>query len=217
MYRLIVLLFVLAGILPSPGPCAEITNPIPIGKESLPSRFSRIVLSLSAVLFFWKVLRNIRIWMATAWPRYSCPGAVGINKMKSWFVIIFVAFVWGVGAAASAETYVYETQKVALTGMLTEKIFYGPPGYGEDPKHDKKEKAYVIKLSKKITVVPPEGDKTNERHDNVSEVQVVNTKQLPLKTWLQKRITVKGTLFSAISGHHHTEVLINADAVSPAD
>jgi hypothetical protein len=51
----------------------------------------------------------------------------------------------------------------------------------------------------------------------VAEVQVVNTKQLPLKTWLQKRVTVRGTLFSAITGHHHTEVLINAETVSPVD
>jgi hypothetical protein len=39
MYRSIVLLFMLACFLPSPGPCAEITNPIPFGKGSLPSRF----------------------------------------------------------------------------------------------------------------------------------------------------------------------------------
>lgn len=119
------------------------------------------------------------------------------------------------GAAAAEAVFYYEPQKVELSGTLVEKTFDGPPSYGEDPEHDVKEQAYIIQLEKPITVVPSQGDTTNERHDNVGEMQIVNMKHLPLATLLKQRVVVKGTLFSAITGHHHTDVLINAEDVSP--
>ncbi len=132
--------------------------------------------------------------------------------MRTTISVIFLALSLAyIPSVWAAETHVYETQKVALTGTLIEKTFYGPPGYGEDPKHDVKEPVYILKLQRPITAVPDKQDTTNERHDNVTEVQVVNMKQLPLKSFLKKKVTVTGTLFSAITGHHHTQVLISAE------
>ena len=127
--------------------------------------------------------------------------------------LIAAAFLHDV-AAGEKNAYNYEPHKVELTGILIRKIFYGPPGYGEDPKTDKKEYAYIIKLEKPISAIAAEDDTTNESHDNVKEIQVVNIKHISLKPLLQKRVTAKGTLFSAITGHHHTDVLINLEEIS---
>lgn len=128
-------------------------------------------------------------------------------------MVILASLTWY--ATAEEVVYHYEPQEVELSGTLTERIFYGPPGYGEDPKHDTKEQATVLKLEGPITVIPEGRDATNERHDNVSEVQVVNMKHLPLAALFEKKVKVSGTLFSAITGHHHTDVLINAEEISP--
>lgn len=134
--------------------------------------------------------------------------------MNRLLLVVFCAAVLATPVQlAAAAVYHYEPEQVELSGTLIEKSFYGPPGYGEDPEHDSKEPAYVILLPEPATVVPAAGDATNERHDEVSEVQVVNGKQLPLRPLLNKKVTLRGTLFSAITGHHHTDVLINLEEI----
>lgn len=135
-----------------------------------------------------------------------------ISASAVFFAVLFAAsFI-----PAEEAAYHYEPEKVTLSGTLIEKMFYGPPGYGEDPEHDAKEQAYIIQLERPISVLPAEGDAMNERHDNVSEVQVINMTRIPLESMLKKKVMAKGTLFSAETGHHHTDVLISAEQISPS-
>lgn len=111
------------------------------------------------------------------------------------------------------DTYKFEPAVVELLGTLIEKVYYGPPGYGENPKTDSKEHAAILQLSKPIKVVAGKGDKFNETRDKVKEVQVINIKGISLSMYFQKKIKVTGKLSSAITGHHHTDVLIEVDEI----
>jgi hypothetical protein len=111
------------------------------------------------------------------------------------------------------DTYKFEPAVVELTGKLVEKIFYGPPGYGENPKTDSKEHAAILLLSKPIKVVAEKGDAFNETRDNAKEVQIINIKRIPLSIYFQKKVKVTGKLSSSITGHHHTDVLIEVDEI----
>src|SRR5579871_4382909 len=48
----------------------------------------------------------------------------------------------------------FETPDVALEGILSERIFYGPPGFGETPEKDARERVLILTLKQSITVVP---------------------------------------------------------------
>jgi hypothetical protein len=113
----------------------------------------------------------------------------------------------------SEETYRYEPSVVSVTGKLVEKVFYGPPGYGENPKTDTKEHTVILLLNHPIRVVAEKDDQFNETRGNVKEVQLINVKEIALSTYIQKKVKVTGKLSSAITGHHHTDVLMEIDNI----
>jgi len=115
---------------------------------------------------------------------------------------------------ASGHELTYEPAVVELAGKLTVKQFYGPPNFGEHPESDSKEQAWILVLDKPVDVIGKEDgkddfDSNTER--NVSEVQLV-TRQKP-DGLLGKSVRVKGTLFHANTGHHHTAVLMQAESI----
>ncbi len=119
----------------------------------------------------------------------------------------------GLGSAAGQAVYHYGPEKVELTGVLMQKTFYGPPGYGEDPRHDRKEHVYILRLEKPIRVIAAARDSRNEGHDNVRELQVDDNGKMPLKSLLKKKVRVRGSLRSAEIGHDHTDVLITPEHI----
>src|SRR5574341_695482 len=115
--------------------------------------------------------------------------------------------------AYAADTFKFEPAVVTLTGKLVKKEFFGPPGYGEDPKKDSKEQAAILVLTRPIRVVAEEDDQFNETRDNINEVQLINVKGIALSKFFQNKVKVTGKLSSAITGHHHTAVLIEIDDI----
>ena len=116
--------------------------------------------------------------------------------------LIFAAAV----AASHGRCLKYEPSVVHLRGRIVERWDYGPPGYGEDPKHDSREDFLVLKLEKPICVDGALGDDFNsESEADVPELMMVPPQgpRLP-----RRRALVTGTLFHAITAHHRTRVLI---------
>jgi hypothetical protein len=56
-------------------------------------------------------------------------------------------------------------------------------------------------------------DEFNETRDDVKDVQIINIKGIDLSPFFQKKIKVLGKLYSSITGHHHTNVLIEIDEI----
>lgn len=110
----------------------------------------------------------------------------------------------------NAAEYQYEPVVSTMYGTLSTKVYWGPPGYGEDTTVDEKENVYLLVLDKGINIQAPKKDLSdgyNGAINNVMQLQLVN--QQSLDAYLNKDVTVTGTLFGAQTGHHHTDVLLD--------
>jgi hypothetical protein len=94
-------------------------------------------------------------------------------------------------------------------------MYYGAPGYGEDPKRDEKEVGFYLDLSTPACTVAGSED-IDVAKKNIRRIQLVLDERGydALRPFLRKRVTLRGTLFGAITGHHHTPVLL--DVLQPA-
>ncbi|HEY1722536.1 MAG TPA: DUF4431 domain-containing protein [Magnetospirillaceae bacterium] len=112
--------------------------------------------------------------------------------------------------AKADECLTYEPAVVTLTGKITSHFAWGPPGYGEDPKHDAKEGYIALDLDRPICVTGMDDGFLQDPENDLKRLQLLYyPDSYPFKKkWLGKRVSVTGTLFHAISGHHRTPVLI---------
>ena len=110
--------------------------------------------------------------------------------------------------------YYYEPNVSIIEGTLITRLHYGPPGYGEDPDNDEEVYPFILLLDDAIDVFTEETDEFNSNKSSVLEVQLVLRGEPYIdiaKEYKNQHIKVEGTLFSAFTGHHYTEVLIVVD------
>jgi len=123
------------------------------------------------------------------------------------FISIFSAII---SQTVSAETYEWE-QTVTFAGKVTLEKFYGPPNYGETPEIDQKEEIPLLDIGRSIRM-------TGISYGVVSKATDQNKIQLITEDGGQIKaapcVNVTGTLFEAISGHHHTPVLLKVSHIS---
>ncbi len=108
--------------------------------------------------------------------------------------------------------YQYEPAISIITGTLTKENFWCPPTFGEDTLSDKKEICPILLIDNPITIKADSSDVVNETKTNVSKIQLLTN--LNLENYFYKKLLVKGKLFCAQTGHHHTEVLISATEIN---
>ena len=130
---------------------------------------------------------------------------------------LFLFFALGAAAAtqpaASAEKCLhYMGDPVALEGHVTLRTFFGPPNYGEQPTNDSKERQAILRLSNPICVIANSRDSDVAEQDQ-SEVTLVPINGENLRRYQGKAVNVRGTLFHANTGHHHTPVLIEIEHI----
>lgn len=126
----------------------------------------------------------------------------------------FAAIAIGIAPIAldAAEVLHYEPARVRLSGNVEIEGFWGPPNFGEDPDHDRIELSPILLLDSPVDVI---GDPNDEL--NFETVRSVTRMHLVLKSSRQVRdlaghhVVVEGTLFHAITGHHHTDVLMTVE------
>ncbi len=113
------------------------------------------------------------------------------------------------GASDAANTCLrYGDPTVSLKGKVVLHTFFGPPGYGENPKSDSREKQALLLLDEPICVdaTRDEAAATNQR-----EITLVPLGNFGMSSFTGRRVTVAGSLFHAHTGHHHTQVLIQLE------
>jgi hypothetical protein len=101
----------------------------------------------------------------------------------------------------------YDPSTVTLEGKITSHWAYGPPNFGEDPKHDAKEGFIRLDLARPICVAGDSQD-FDRPERGIRHLEMVYYPYRFLKIWMNGRVSVTGTLFHAFTGHHHTTVLI---------
>ena len=119
-------------------------------------------------------------------------------------------------ASAKSNIYHYAPEIVELYGTIELQTFPGRPGYESIKKGDEIERGWYLRLDHPIEVQKrkKDADPNSSTETNVKILQLAMgigtpTDNLPLG----KKICVRGYLFHAISGHHHSRVLINVKRI----
>jgi hypothetical protein len=112
--------------------------------------------------------------------------------------------------AARRDCLRYGPNAVNLTGTLARHTFSGAPGFGEDPAHDEKELGFYLDLTAPVCTVAGTDD-VDRPLESVRRVQLVldSAGYARLRPFLGKRVTLRGTLFGASTGHHHAPILLD--------
>ena len=113
-------------------------------------------------------------------------------------------------------------QVFSFEGVLTYRIFPGPPNYADIRKGDRPEPTYILKLDQGTCAT---GDEFVDPNAMIDRVQIFpafdskNAKQLwrDLRRLKGSRVSVEGSdLFGAQTGHHHAPLVMGITAVVPA-
>ena len=113
----------------------------------------------------------------------------------------------------SAGCLSFDDRSVTLSGTAFSRIYFGPPGYGETPAQDTRERALLLLLDAPICVKAsphPELD-NNSAESHVILVQLAAVHIRPEVLWKAdgRRVSVRGSLYHALTGHHRTPVLLD--------
>lgn len=131
--------------------------------------------------------------------------------MKALLITAAIACSW----QASADSCLhYGEPDATVRGKVHLRTFYGPPGYGETPRIDRRETQAFLFLSSPICVEASGAADEPEEHAQ-AEITLVPLHGENLKAYQARSISATGRLFHAISGHHHTPVLIEITSVEP--
>ncbi len=127
------------------------------------------------------------------------------------FLIIIVILLFMLPAQVMAACYAYSPAIVKLSGRLERLTFAGPPNYEDVRNGDQPETGFYLSLR---TAVCTTGDETSsDAHPESSVVRIQLVLDKPgydaLRPFIGKRVSIKGMLFSAHTGHHHARVLMD--------
>jgi hypothetical protein len=110
-----------------------------------------------------------------------------------------------------------EASRIAVAGILRKESVWGPPNFGEDPKHDRKETAWFVFLDYPIPVQRNHEFGKTENPIEVRKVQLHATVgQLDdIKSRLEKHAVVIGTLWTAVGPADVTPVTMELIRLEP--
>jgi hypothetical protein len=126
-------------------------------------------------------------------------------------------------ASVSERTFKFDTPNVKLEGTLSERVFYGPPGFGETPDKDAREKVFVLTLGQPITAVPIEdaqakGSSSLSTQRKVRAVQLFifpSAKREHARELIGKAVVAVGTLNEATAPSEHLKVSMRVETLDP--
>jgi hypothetical protein len=117
-------------------------------------------------------------------------------------------------------TFYFQPYKYIFTGRLGIETFYDSSDPNDTTTRGEKETYYVLNLINSVNVIVCPGDEGKPLHDFDSPTMGIKKMQVAfigndslLLPYLNKKITFKGELYGAFTGHHHTAVLIAASAI----
>ena len=113
-------------------------------------------------------------------------------------------------AAQAATCNQYEPADATLSGTLTRQVFPGPPGFEDVVTGDEPQVGFYLSLAEPLCMQGNENEADINVEDNETLVQLVlqPTDYDNLRPYLDQPVVLKGTLFGAVTGFHHTQVLM---------
>lgn len=123
-------------------------------------------------------------------------------------ILLFIFFL----SLAQADECIHYQGSI-ITGVLYRQTFAGPPNYESVQQGDLVETYFLLKLPKPTCVSGGKGGEVlEENYPLVKDIQLVldgSSTYETLRPFLGKQVLCTGKLFSAISGHHHTNILLS--------
>jgi hypothetical protein len=135
-------------------------------------------------------------------------------------LLLFSTTYSGGQTSTSVPCLSYEPVVVRIAGTLGRKTVPGPPNYESIRNGDRPETYWFVKLSKPICVGEDEKEPDlNLAKKDVGSIQLVLAPDAyaAYKELVGKRVVASGTLFGAITAHHHTPVLLTVRTLSTAN
>jgi len=115
----------------------------------------------------------------------------------------------------------YDDPAVKITGTVFSRIYFGPPGYGETPAKDARERAILLLLNAPACVAsslhPEQDNNSYEGNLIVIQLAAVHVKPELLVAVEGHRAIVRGSLFHALTGHHRTPVVMDVYSAQEED
>lgn len=142
--------------------------------------------------------------------------SISLSRISFRFALL--SFAVALMSSAQAKCFKYEPEVVTVSGKLVRKTFAGPPNYESIKKGDAPETGFYLSVKQPICTIASDGSEVNESERDVSLVQLVLEPKgyEQLRPLLGKSVTIKGSLFSAHTGHHHAPLLLNFAGVESA-
>jgi hypothetical protein len=118
--------------------------------------------------------------------------------------------------------YEFDTPNVALEGILSERVFYGPPGFGETPEKDARERVLILRLKQSITAVPTKDAKAKGSSSlgiekDVRSVQLFIfpiEKKNQARKLIGKTVIAIGALNEAVAPSEHLKVSMSVASLN---
>ena len=114
----------------------------------------------------------------------------------------------------------YEPATISLKGKLVRRTFPGPPNYESVASGDASETYWLLELERPICVNGKPNQDTPEADPakDVREVQLMVAPEMykTRRSLVGGLVVATGSLYHGISGHHHTEVLLDTKSLEKA-
>jgi hypothetical protein len=129
-------------------------------------------------------------------------------------LLVLLMLLFGIGFSSnemSHDCLSYESATVMLKGEISRKTFPGRPNYESIEEGDEPETYWILHLTNPICVNGDESIPNGENPEkDVSDIQLgLDEEQyVQYKDLLGNQVVVSGKLSHAITGHHHTNVLL---------
>jgi hypothetical protein len=128
--------------------------------------------------------------------------------------IIIIIMVLPLTVLAKNKQFYYEPQVIELTGVVKTLKFPGPPNYTSIKEGDADETGPYLVLHDPIDVLASKSnDNTSEKNVKLLQL-VVKNKNDWVKVYDGNKVHIIGTLFQALTGHHHARVLLTVENIS---
>ncbi|EMM0382444.1 DUF4431 domain-containing protein [Pluralibacter gergoviae] len=127
-------------------------------------------------------------------------------RRVSCFFLIFVFFVLSLNVYAEC---LKEGDHVTFSGVVSKKLFYGPPNFGEDKEHDKKLFEWILHLNKPLTCVIDANTDQLGWNKNIQLILKDINDYKKESNFLGVKINVTGDISLQETGYHVTSVLLD--------
>jgi hypothetical protein len=137
---------------------------------------------------------------------------LSIWRFRPWVLLISIAI-----CVQAQNIQRPENQPISLDGTIRLVHGFGPPGYGETPKHDVHVTYWVIETARPVVALPNQNDfdciPTKRLKLFFPGLALQPLMKLPAARWKDQRVTIKGKIHCADTAGEMTLIYMDVDSI----